>query len=192
MPVRAPIVNVMSALIKPKPILYPNCPLGLQMGQNSSADWAVSLYSVYSILQYVNILWDFLNTVWFGNAEMEERLGDNFGVWGRSARKEKYWLWEGFGVAKWHITFIKALQFQQPSLPSLFHSIGTHAYVPTRSLRSSSSILQCYFQPAISWGGFPPPRIPNPPQKNTQNTKNIKKCIKFTPQICVPPPEHGV
>ena len=45
--------------------------------------------------------------------------------------------------------------------------------------------------PAISWGGGnSPPRIPNspPPQKNTQNTKNVKKCIEFTPQICVFPP----
>ena len=32
------------------------------------------------------------------------------------------------------------------------------------------------------------PRIPNSLfQKNTQNTNNIRKCIKFTPQICVPP-----
>ena len=43
--------------------------------------------------------------------------------------------------------------------------------------------------PAISWGDSPPPRIPNspPPQKNTQNAKNVKKCIKFTVQICVFP-----
>ena len=46
-------------------------------------------------------------------------------------------------------------------------------------------LLQCYFQ--LSPGGIPPPRIP-PPQKNTQNTKNIKKCIEFTPRYVFPPP----
>ena len=45
-------------------------------------------------------------------------------------------------------------------------------------------ILQCYFQ--LSPGGSPR-QNPKFPQKNTQNTKNIKKCIKFTPQICVSP-----
>ena len=41
-------------------------------------------------------------------------------------------------------------------------------------------------------GNSPPPESQIPPQKNTQNTKNIKKCIEFTPQICVFPPEPGV
>ena len=41
---------------------------------------------------------------------------------------------------------------------------------------------QCYFQ--LSPGSPPESQIP---QKNTQNTKNIRKCIEFTPQICVSP-----
>ena len=43
---------------------------------------------------------------------------------------------------------------------------------------------KCYFQ--LSPGGDSQ-ITPPPPQKNTQNTKNIKICIEFTPQICVPP-----
>ena len=54
---------------------------------------------------------------------------------------------------------------------------------------------QCYFQ--LSPGEDftpPPPESQIPPQKNTQNTKNIKKCIKFTPppRYVSPPPEPGV
>ena len=41
--------------------------------------------------------------------------------------------------------------------------------------------------PAISWGGIYPPESQIPPQKNTQNIKNVKKCIKFTSQICGSP-----
>ena len=44
--------------------------------------------------------------------------------------------------------------------------------------------------PAISWGDSP--RIPNPPRKTPKiQKKTLKKRIKFTPQICVPP-EPGV
>ena len=65
------------------------------------------------------------------------------------------------------------------------------AISPQLSTGHFSSVLF----PAISWGGGnfpPPPESQIPPQKNTQNTKNIKKCIEFTPQICVSPPEPGV
>ena len=41
--------------------------------------------------------------------------------------------------------------------------------------------------PAISWGDSTPQNSKFFPQKNTQNTQKLKKCIKFTPQICVPP-----
>ena len=47
---------------------------------------------------------------------------------------------------------------------------------------------QCYFQ--LSPGRDFSPESQIPPQKNTQNTKNIKKCIKFTPQICVFPSQN--
>ena len=39
--------------------------------------------------------------------------------------------------------------------------------------------------PAISWGD--PPESQIPPRKTPKIQKNIKKCIEFTPQICVPP-----
>ena len=46
--------------------------------------------------------------------------------------------------------------------------------------------------PAISWGDFPP-ESQIPPEKHPKHKKNVKKCIKFTPQICDPPsPELGV
>ena len=49
-------------------------------------------------------------------------------------------------------------------------------------MKENSSVNSSYLL-----GEFPP-RIPNsPPQKNAQNTKNIEKCIKFTPQISVSP-----
>ena len=81
------------------------------------------------------------------------------------------------------------------STGSLFHAFGP----ATENARSEETSLlrgtniscfaaQCYLQ--LSPGGISPsPRIPiPPPQKNTQNTKkNIKKCIEFTPQICVSP-----
>ena len=56
-----------------------------------------------------------------------------------------------------------------------------HKTVDCERLWTSSAVhLFPVLFPAISWGDSP--RIPNPPpQKNTQNTKNIKKCIKFTP-----------
>ena len=43
--------------------------------------------------------------------------------------------------------------------------------------------------PAICWENLPPPPNSTPPQKNTQNTENIKKCIKFPPppDMCSPP-----
>ena len=44
--------------------------------------------------------------------------------------------------------------------------------------------------PAISRGGIPPPPEPQIPPGNTQNTENIKKCIEFTPQICVSPSQN--
>ena len=49
-------------------------------------------------------------------------------------------------------------------------------------------LQQSYFQ--LSPGGDfpPPPRIPNSPSRKTPKIqKNIKKCIEFTPQICVSP-----
>ena len=44
--------------------------------------------------------------------------------------------------------------------------------------------------PAIFWGDSPSPESQIPSQKNTQNTKNIKQCIEFTPSpryyVCAP------
>ena len=46
------------------------------------------------------------------------------------------------------------------------------------------SVNSSYLQVGIPLESQIPPEI-------TQNTKNLKKCIKFTPRLC-DPPEHGV
>ena len=45
----------------------------------------------------------------------------------------------------------------------------------------AASVISSYLR-----GGGVSPESQIHPQKNTQNTKNIRKCIEFTSQICVP------
>ena len=81
---------------------------------------------------------------------------------------------------------LSILQIPNISLRKLYPEFSLHV-LPTACLCMSrmSSVISSYLL-----GGNPPlpPEFQIPPVRKTPKIqKNIKKCIEFTPQICVPP-----
>ena len=71
---------------------------------------------------------------------------------------------------------------------SMFESLKVYINELLYIIFTTKLICLCEYSVISSYllGGIPP-RIPNPLRKTPKIQKNIKKCIEFTPQICVPP-----